>query len=143
MSDFDLDDLLQDDNDNNETEPKLLDGITLQPWQPLQCSIVYDYKGDNSSNSKEEEVFQIKSLFLDSCYTLVLSDLINVWYVEDDSNQIKMTHQILNPAIRLESIHHINTHLSNMICFPDQHGTNHSKVIHFHDKDHKKLYDSE
>eukprot|EP01084_Bolivina_argentea_P128387 226951_1 len=124
--------------------PEILDGLGLQPWQPLKCDKIeieeeedfldlLDMEEENNSNDNDK-LFQIKCHFMDQCIGVLLTDLINVWYCEQSQSYIKSTQKKLNPAMESNTIEQINKQIQNMLCFSDQIGSNHFKTITFNNE---------
>eukprot|EP01084_Bolivina_argentea_P090312 162781_1 len=120
--------------------PAILDGLSLQPWQPLKCDkIEYEYDEDDLDLFETEEdnkndnnkLFQVKCEFTDQNIGILLTDLINVWYCQQSQSNIKSMQRKLNPAMQSNTSKQINKQIQNMLCFSDQIGSNHFKKITF------------
>ena len=152
-------------NSGDKSEPELLPSIIPQPWQPLECEVQCSYKPNAKSKSyfffvnsskkiknnflskkikkknKENDiqVFQMKSTFGDNHYALIITDLINVWYSQCNCNDITSLHEQYNSHVKIGGVSQINQHLSNMVCFSDQIGKDHTKLIVFKHSDHTEM----
>lgn len=122
----------------SEQPPPLNNLLMIQPWQPIECKMNYEFNIRKKENIKE--IFQIKLLFRENYYALLLTDFINVWYCYEDYNKIQTMHSIFNPAIKFNSMSQINKHLSNMLLSgDDQSGSHHATQITFVDPTYTHL----
>eukprot|EP01083_Nonionella_stella_P245357 852909_1 len=94
--------------------PELLDGLMVQPWQPFKCDTIdyveqdiddefselldcLDMEQDDNNNENDKR-FQIKCSFMDSCIGILMTDLVNVWYCEQDESEMESIQRTLNAA---------------------------------------------
>ncbi|ETO10055.1 hypothetical protein RFI_27322 [Reticulomyxa filosa] len=105
------------------------------PWEPLYCDEVKGVKASekkaNENEEKKGESYQIKCDFNENGYSLLMTDLVHVWYSHESGQEMQMKHKLLNRNIKFQSVRHINHQLYKMVSSDIVSAKDHFKSITF------------